>query len=87
MRLLPFDDPRARRILEVVPEDVRHESVHAADARGLASATEAFRLILTRLQGGQVLLVTGLYRLYPWVARNRSLIGPFVPDLPRPPVS
>jgi len=71
----------------VVPEDVRHESVHAADARGLASATEAFRLILTRLRGGGLLLATGLYRVYPWVARNRSHIGRFVPDLPRPPVA
>ena len=75
------------RILEVIPEDVRHESVHAADARGVASATEAFRLILTRLRGGRVLLATRAYRAYPWVARNRSRIGPFVPDLPRPPVS
>jgi len=71
----------------VVPEDVRHESVHAADDRGLASSTEAFRLILTRLRGGGLLLATGLYRAYPWVARNRSYIGRFVPDLPRPPVA
>ncbi len=71
----------------MVPEDVRHESVHAADGRGLASATQAFRLILTRLRGGGLLLATGLYRIYPWVARNRSRIGRFVPDLPRPPVA
>lgn len=75
------------RILEVVPEVVRHASVHAADARGLASATEALRLILTRLRGGRLLLAIELYRIYPVVARNRSLIGRFVPDLPRPPVS
>jgi len=62
-------------------------SVHAADSRGLASATEAFRLILTRLRGGRLLLATGVHRVYPVVARNRSLIGRFVPDLPRPPVA
>jgi hypothetical protein len=87
VRLLLFDDPRAVRILSVVPEAARHSSVHAADARGLTSATEAFRLILTRLRGGEVLLATGLYRVYPWVARNRSIVGRFVPDLPRPPIA
>lgn len=86
VRLLPFDDPRARRILEVLPEDLRHSSVHVADERGLASATEAFRVILSRLRGGPALAALGLYRLYPWVVRNRSRIGRFVPDLPRPPL-
>lgn len=71
----------------MVPEQLRHTSVHAADDRGVASATEAFRLILTRLRGGWVLIASGLYRVYPVVARNRSLIGRFVPDLPRPPVA
>lgn len=71
----------------MVPEQRRHTSVHAADSRGVTSATEAFRLILTRLRGGRLLLATGLYRMYPVVARNRSLIGRFVPDLPRPPVA
>jgi hypothetical protein len=87
VRLLPFDDDRAARILSVLPESARHASVHAADERGLASATEAFRLILTRLRGGRALAAMGLYRIYPWVVRNRSHIGRFVPNLPRPPVS
>lgn len=87
MRLLPFDDPRAVRILHVLPEHLRHASVHVADYRGIASATEAFRVILGRLRGGWVLSTLGLYALYPWVVRNRSRIGRFVPDLPRPPIS
>lgn len=87
MRLLPFDDPRAVRILSVLPEGVRHGSVHAADGRGLVSGTDAFRLILTRLRGGRLLIRTGVYRIYPWVVQNRSRIGRLVPDLPRPPVS
>lgn len=87
VRLLPFDDPRAVRILSVLPEHLRHASVHVADERGLASATEGFRVILTRLRGGTTLSALGLHRMYPWVVRNRSRIGPFVPDLPRPPIS
>jgi hypothetical protein len=75
------------RILAALPPDARHGSVHAADARGLVSATEAFRLILTRLRGGGLLIGTGAYRMYPWVVRNRTGIGRFVPDLPRPPVT
>lgn len=82
--LLPFDDPRAVRILDVIPAERRHSSVHAADARGLISATEAFRLILTRLRGGRLLIAIGAHRLYPWVAGNRNLVGRLVPDLPRP---
>lgn len=84
--LLPFDDPRAGRILQVVPQDRRHASVHAADARGVISATEAFRLILTRLRGGRLLIALGAHRLYPWVAAHRHHVGRFVPDLPRPPI-
>ncbi len=61
--------------------------MHAADDRGLASATEGFRVILTRLHGGRLFLATGAYRIYPWVVRNRSRIGRFVPNLPRPPIS
>ena len=87
VRLLPFDDPRAVRILAVLPGELRHASVHAADSRGLASATEGFRLILTRLRGGPVLAALGLHHTYPWVVRNRPRIGRLVPDLPRPPVS
>ena len=75
------------RILAALPPDARHASVHAADSRGLVSATEAFRLILTRLRGGSVLIGTGAYRVYPWVVRHRMAIGRFVPDLPRPPAS
>lgn len=86
MVLLPFDDPRAVRILEVLPPERRHSSVHAADSRGLASATEAFRLILSRLHGGWLVTGPGLHRVYPRVAGNRSLIGRLVPDLPRPPI-
>ena len=85
--LLPFDDPRAVRILASLPPELRHASVHAADGRGLASATEGFRVILTRLHGGRLFLATGAYRIYPWVVRNRSRIGRFVPNLPRPPIS
>lgn len=84
--LLPFDDPRAVRMLVVVPPERRHSSVHAADGRGLASATEAFRVILTRLRGGRVLMALGAHRLYPWVAGNRTFFGRLVPDLPRPPI-
>ncbi len=61
--------------------------MHAADERGLASATEGFRVILTRLHGGRLFLATGAYRIYPWVVRNRSRIGRLVPNLPRPPIS
>jgi len=86
VRLLPFDDPRGVRILSALPAESRHASVHAADARGLVSATDAFRLILTRLRGGRLLITTRAYRLYPWVVRNRTRVGRFVPDLPRPPV-
>jgi len=84
--LLPFDDPRAERILSVIPAGRRHSSVHAADARGVISATDAFRLILTRLRGGRVLIALGAHRAYPWVAGNRHLVGRLVPDLPRPPI-
>ncbi len=87
MRLLPFDDTRGTRILAALPPEDRHASVHAADSRGLVSATEAFRLILTRVRGGGLLISTGVYRVYPWVVRHRTRIGRFVPDLPRPPVS
>lgn len=85
--MLPFDDPRAVRILAVLPEELRHSSVHAADARGLISATGAFRVTLGRLRWGWILLATGTYRMYPWVVRNRSHLGRFVPDLPRPPIA
>lgn len=84
--LLPFDDPRAVRILQAVPGERRHTSVHAADSRGVISTTQAFRLILTRLRGGRLLIAMGAHRLYPWVAGNRHLVGRFVPDLPRPPI-
>ena len=85
--LLPLDDPRAVRILAVLPADARHVSVHAADSRGLASATHAFACILRRLRGGGVLLHTGAYRVYPWVAGHRNWFGRLVPDLPRPPMN
>lgn len=71
----------------MLPPEVRHASVHVADDRGLASATEAFRVILTRLRGGRALSALGLYLLYPWVVRNRSRIGRLVPNLPRPPIA
>jgi hypothetical protein len=75
------------RILCALQPDARHASVHAADSRGLVSATEAFRLILTRIRGGGFLIRTGAYKVYPWVVRHRTRIGRFVPNLPRPPVS
>jgi len=86
VRMLPFDDPRAVRILAALPPAARHCSVHAADRRGLASSTAAFRLICTRLRGGEILTRTGAYRVYPWVAAHRHWFGHMVPDLPRPPV-
>ena len=85
--LLPFDHPRAERILAVLPEEARHVSVHTADSRGLASATHAFACILRRLRGGDMLLRTGAYRVYPWVAGHRNWFGRLVPDLPRPPIN
>lgn len=85
--LLPFDDPRAVRILAVVPAARRHVSVHAVRDGVLHPATGAFRLICQHLYGGSVLIHTGLYRIYPVVAGNRHWFGRMVPDLPRPPIA
>lgn len=74
-------------MLRALPDDARHASVHAVDPRGICSATDGFRLILRHLHGGDALTALGLYRVYPWVVRNRRRIGRLVPDLPRPPVA
>jgi hypothetical protein len=34
-----------------------------------------------------LLLRTGAYRVYPWVAGHRNWFGRLVPDLPRPPIN
>ena len=86
VRLLPFGHPEAEHALAALPERDRYASVHALRDGRLYSATNAFGVILTGLRGGGILLNTGLYRIYPWVVRNRSRIGRFVPDLPRPPI-
>ena len=86
VRLLPFDHPDAVRVLSALPPDARHASVHALQGHRLYSATDGFGVILTALRGGSILLTTGLYLVYPWVVRNRTILGRLVPDLPRPPI-
>lgn len=86
VRLVPFGHPVAEHALAALPPSDRYASVHALDGARLYSATEGFGVILSRLRGGWLLLNTGAFRIYPWVVRNRSRIGRFVPDLPRPPI-
>ena len=87
VRLIPFGHPVAEHALSALPADARYASVHALVGSRLYSATDAFGIILTRLRGGGALLTTGAYRVYPWVVRNRSMLGKLVPNLPRPPVT
>ncbi|MSO44505.1 MAG: DUF393 domain-containing protein [Thermoleophilia bacterium] len=84
--VLPFDDSRAIAVLAALPDSARHASLHALDGRRLVSATDAFRLALTRMRFGGILIGLGAHRIYPWMVRNRHWIGRLLPDLPRPPV-
>ena len=63
MRLLPFGHPAAEAVLSSLPETDRYSSVHALRGRELYSATHAFRVILSRMRGGNVLIRTGAYRI------------------------
>mgnify|MGYP006919638805 FL=1 len=69
-----------------LPDNDRYSSVHALRGRELYSATDAFRVILSRLRGGNVFIRTRAYRIYPVVVRHRSTIGRFVPDMSQPPI-
>lgn len=86
VRLIPFGHPEAEAALAALPPADRYASVHALRDGRLYSATNGFGIILTALRGGGLLLNTGLFRIYPVVVRNRSRIGRWVPDLPRPPI-
>ena len=86
VRLLPFGHPAAEAVLSSLPDDDRYSSVHALRGRELYSATHAFRVILSRMRGGNVFIRTRAYRIYPVVVRHRSMIGRFVPDMSQPPI-
>lgn len=86
VRLLPFGYPAAEAVLSSLPDNDRYSSVHALRGRELYSATDAFRVILSRMRGGNVFIRTGAYRIYPFVVRHRSTIGRLVPDMSQPPI-
>ena len=73
-------------MLSSLPDNERYSSVHALWGRELYSATHAFRVILSRMRGGNLFIRTGAYRIYPVVVRHRSTIGRFVPDMSQPPI-
>lgn len=82
LALAPFDDPRARELLEALPESERERSLRLRDRAGDWEAGEAARRILAELPGGVLVVSLGLHRLYPAVARRRGALGRLVPNRP-----
>ena len=82
---IPFDDPRAVAILQVLPDDERHAAFHVLDGHRLYSATAAFHQLLRRMPAGGLACALGLHRMYPWIVRHRTRLGRMLPDMPRPP--
>jgi predicted DCC family thiol-disulfide oxidoreductase YuxK len=75
----PYGHPVAESILSELPADKRYTSHHAFRDGILHSATAAARVTLEGLPLGWVALALQLHRLYPVIARNRSLLGRLVP--------
>ncbi len=77
----PFGHPVAEERIALIPEDLRYESFHAATSDEVFSGTDAARKTLEALPLGRIATVFGLHNAYPLIARSRSLLGRFVPDV------
>ena len=75
----PFGHPEAESLLSRLPAERRYSSYHALRDGVLHSATHAARVTLEGLPLGRLAVVFQLHRFYPLIARNRALLGRFVP--------
>ena len=81
LEFCPFGNPISEERLSLVPEDKRYESFHAATPDEIFSGTDAAKKTLEALPLGRLATLVGLHNAYPLIARSRSLIGRFVPDV------
>jgi predicted DCC family thiol-disulfide oxidoreductase YuxK len=79
LAFLPLDDPDAEPLLGDMADELRAGSIHLVEPGGLRFSRGAALTRLIRALGAPV-PAGALGRLYEPVARNRSRLGPHVPD-------